>query len=378
MPLARALLLRASRSPWLAERVARQPFARRAVRRFMPGETPDAALAAAATLAGDRLGTVLTCLGERTTDAASAAAARDHYLALLDAVHAAGLPSHISVKPTHLGLDVDDAACGDAIVALARRAAATGSFLWIDMEESWYVDRTLALWRRARAETERAGVCLQTYLRRTPEDLEGMLAYAGGLGAGGGSRASGLGGRASGLGERASGLGERASGAGSRESGAGSRAAGPGSRPSGTGTGTGTGTGAVPGGVAVRLVKGAYREARDVAYARKRDTDEAFAALAERLLETVALPGALPVLGTHDLALVNRIRGRAGELRVPDGAWELHALYGIHDAQQRALAASGVAVRTLISYGNQWFPWYLRRLAERPANVWFVVRSLVG
>jgi proline dehydrogenase len=356
MPLARALLLSASRSTWLAERVARQPFARRAVRRFMPGETPEAALAAAAGLAGEGLGTVLTCLGERTTDAASAGAVRDHYLALLDAVHAAGLPTHISVKPTHLGLDVDDDACGDAIVALARHAAATGSFLWIDMEESWYVDRTLALWRRARAETERAGVCLQTYLRRTPEDLEGMLAYARGLGAGAGGRETGAGFRASGSGERES---------------------GPGSRPSGTGTGTGTGTGGVPGGVAVRLVKGAYREARDVAYARKRDTDEAFAALAERLLETVALPGALPVLGTHDLALVNRIRGRARELGAADGAWELHALYGIHGAQQRALAASGVAVRTLISYGSQWFPWYLRRLAERPANVWFVVRSLV-
>ena len=84
------------------------------------------------------------------------------------------------------------------------------------------------------------------------------------------------------------------------------------------------------------------------------------------------------VFGTHDLALVDRIRAHAVSKGVPRGAWEVHMLYGVKSAAQRALPASGIPVRVLISYGSHWFPWYVRRLAERPANVWFVVRSLMS
>jgi proline dehydrogenase len=314
MSVARTVLLRASRSQWLAERVARRPFVLRAVGRFMPGEEPDAALAASADLARHDVGTVLTCLGERTATTTDALGVRDHYLGMLDAIQAAGLPTHISVKPTHLGLDVDAGACTDAVLALARRAEATGSFLWIDMEESWYVDRTLDLYRSARAVTPRAGICLQSYLRRTSGDLDALGAHAAAVDGGG---------------------------------------------------------------VAVRLVKGAYREDAQVAFQRREEVDDAFALLAERLLADSERPGALPVLGTHDFGLVARIRRTARNNRVPDGAWELHTLYGIAVTEQRAIAAQGVAVRTLISYGRNWFPWYMRRLAERPANVMFVVRSML-
>src|SRR5207244_1287234 len=86
---------------------------------------------------------------------------------------------------------------------------------------------------------------------------------------------------------------------------------------------------------------------------------------------------ARPVFGTHDLGLVKRIRERATALHVAPGGYEVHMLYGIRSAEQRALARDGVRVRVLISYGTHWFPWYMRRLAERPANVWFVVRNLV-
>src|SRR5947207_5208381 len=172
MSLARSVLLRASRSAWLANQFRRRTFAKRAVRRFMPGEDVGAALDAAALFAGGGLGTVLTSLGERVTASGEADAVRDHYMEVLNAVRARGLPAQISVKLSHLGLDIDSIACLERVRALAMHAAATGSFLWIDIEESWYVDATLDVYRRVRRELEPVGLCLQAYLRRTPADLE--------------------------------------------------------------------------------------------------------------------------------------------------------------------------------------------------------------
>ena len=273
----------------------------------MPGEDADAALEAAASLASANIGSVLTALGERVNTGAEAQAVRDQYLQVLDRIRARTLPTHVSVKLTHLGLDVDRALCAESIDMLAARSAASGTMLWIDMEESHYVDATLELYHRVRSKHANVGICLQAYLRRTPADLESVL------GAGG----------------------------------------------------------------SVRLVKGAYREPAAIAFPRKSETDAAYFTLAERML-TSADKGRPQVLGTHDLALVNRVRARAASERVPTGALEVHMLYGIRAREQRALAASGVPVRVLISYGTHWFPWYVRRLAERPANMWFLVRSLVS
>jgi proline dehydrogenase len=306
MSIVRSVLLRASRSPWLADQFRRRSFARRAVRKFMPGETLDPALDAAATFAANGLGTVLTALGERVTNAAEARAVCDHYVEVLKAIQTRKLPTHISVKLSHLGLDIDREACVDAVRLLASRAAEVGSFLWIDIEESWYVDATLEVYRRARVDYEKVGLCLQAYLRRTPADLESLM----------------------------------------------------------------------PLGPAIRLVKGAYREPPEVAFPKKKDTDDAYFTLADQLLQGAAKGRAFPVFGTHDLGLVARIRERAESLRVPKGGYEIHMLYGIKSADQRTLRDNGASVRVLISYGTQWFPWYVRRLAERPANVWFVVRSM--
>ena len=307
MSVARRLLLRASRSAWLASQLRNRAFFRRAVRRFMPGEELPAALAAAADLAAAGIGSVLTQLGEQVATRQEAARVRDHYLDVLAHVRERRLPSELSVKLTHLGLDVDRAACHADLQTLARAAADAGSFLWIDMEESRYVDPTLEIFRTVRAVQPRVGVCLQAYLRRTPADLDALLALE----------------------------------------------------------------------PAIRLVKGAYNEPAAVAYPLKRDVDVTYLALADRLLDRAARAQARPVFGTHDLGLVKRIRERATALHVAPGGYEVHMLYGIRSAEQRALARDGVRVRVLISYGTHWFPWYMRRLAERPANVWFVVRNLV-
>lgn len=307
MSLARNVLLRMSKSSWLADRVMRRPFAMRAVKKFMPGEELNDALNAAADLAPDGLGTVLTKLGENLTAESEATAVRDHYLGVFDQIQARKLNAHVSVKPTQLGLDFSQAHCADHLETLAQKAEATGTYFWLDMEDSSYVDRTLELYRGLRKRHERVGVAMQAYLRRTPDDLRQLLAH----------------------------------------------------RPT------------------VRLVKGAYAEPPHVAFPAKRDVDLAYFDLAVELLNAAAKAQALPIFGTHDTALIARLVNKAGSLGVENGSYEIHMLYGIRMSEQRALAAKGRTVKTLISYGSSWFPWYMRRLAERPANVWFVAKSML-
>ena len=126
----------------------------------------------------------------------------------------------------------------------------------------------------------------------------------------------------------------------------------------------------------VRLVKGAYAEPAHVAFPAKRDTDFAYYELASQLLDAAAKGHAFPIFGTHDMTLVERIVAKAESLGVRNDRFEIHMLYGIRMAEQKDLAARGQTVKTLISYGSSWFPWYMRRLAERPANVWFVAKSM--
>ena len=306
MSIARNLLLYASRSQRLAAMLRHRRFVGRAVGRFMPGEELTAALEAARRLADAGIATVLTKLGENVTTLAEAESVHRHYLDVLQDIRQAALPAQVSVKLTQLGLDVDRGACERALRSLVARAAASGSILWIDMEDSHYTDVTLDLFRKVRAERANVGVCLQAYLRRTPADLASLLPLE----------------------------------------------------------------------PAIRLVKGAYAEPAAVAYPKKRDVDAAYFALAGQLLERAVHGTAKPVFGTHDMALVARLRARAAELRVPPRACEFHLLYGIREKDQRALTAEGEAVRVLISYGSAWFAWYMRRLAERPANVWFVLKNL--
>jgi proline dehydrogenase len=135
----------------------------------------------------------------------------------------------------------------------------------------------------------------------------------------------------------------------------------------------------IPLGPAVRIVKGAYLEPPDVAYPKKADVDQAYFNLCARLLaEDARNAGALLHIATHDIPLADRLLGYIKERAIPSSAYEFAMLYGIQRQQQLRLAREGQRLRVLISYGEYWFPWYMRRLAERPANVWFVVRTLFG
>jgi proline dehydrogenase len=304
----RALFLKASENRWLREHGVRAPFVRRAVSRFMPGETFDDMLTAAQGLPPQGIASVFTRLGENVTDLSEAQAVCDHYVEGIDRIRAIGLSCEPSVKPTQLGLDIDRERCRAHLEAIAARAHAAGSYLWIDMEQSPYVEVTLALTEGLRRQFPGIGVCLQAYLHRTRDDLRRMLA----IGAG------------------------------------------------------------------VRLVKGAYREPPSVALAEKRGVDENYVALGRMMLDDAVRGGASrPVFGTHDMTIIGTLCQQARQTNLAQGRYEFHMLYGIQRAEQARLAAAREHVRVLIAYGTYWFPWYMRRLAERPANVWFVVKSLV-
>ncbi|MFQ5889283.1 MAG: proline dehydrogenase family protein [Gemmatimonadota bacterium] len=308
MAILRHVFLKASRSAWLAERLGRRGFTRRAVRRFMPGERLEDALAAAAELRAAGLSTVLTLLGENVTDTAEAERIQAHYHEALSGLAASNSGGHISVKLTHLGLDVDRRLAESSVHSLAERAAELGSFLWIDMEGSEHTDVTLDIYRMVRSAQVGVGVCLQAYLHRTEGDLRSLLPLE----------------------------------------------------------------------PAIRLVKGAYQEPSNIAIRRKREVDRNYVRLAELLLEACREQGIRPAFATHDGRMIHEIRRTAEGMGIRSDAFEFQMLYGIRREEQMRLAAEGFPMRVLISYGDGWFPWYMRRLAERPANVWFVVRSLVA
>src|SRR5438552_2874746 len=176
MSVARNALLALSTNRWLRERATRTAFVRRSVSTFMPGERLEDAIAAAAAQQAQGVGTIFTKLGENLTRVEDAEEVTLHYLEVIDTVKASGLDAQISVKPTQLGLDLDKELCFRNLQRLIDRAEERGTFVWIDMESSPYVDPTLELFRRTRARSARIGIALQAYLYRTAQDVESLLA----------------------------------------------------------------------------------------------------------------------------------------------------------------------------------------------------------
>jgi proline dehydrogenase len=304
MGIVRSVLLAGSESRWLRERAPRYGFVRNAVSRFMPGETVEEALDATRSLG---VGTVLTQLGENVRDLEQARGVTRHYMDVLDRVHQGSLDVEVSIKLTQLGLDLSREECEKNLLALIERARALSNWIWIDMEGTAYTDVTLDIARRARAGNPNVGVCVQSYLYRTAEDIETLIALGSGI----------------------------------------------------------------------RLVKGAYREPPDKAFPKKSDVDENYLRLAEQLLSGGSrAKGVRAIFGTHDPVLIRRIEELARSSGLPPEALEFQMLFGIRRQEQERIAKAGYRFRVLISYGAAWFPWYMRRLAERPANVLFVVKNL--
>jgi len=294
---------------WLRDRLPKLWFAKRAVRRFMPGEDADSALAAGSQFQIEGIGTLYTRLGENLTRIDEADEVAAHYVGVLDQIVARRLDGEISVKLTQLGFDLDVERTFEHASALAAQAAEHGKSFWIDMEGSAYTEATLSFYERMKTAHPNTAICLQAYLKRTASDIQRLLPL----------------------------------------------------QPE------------------IRLVKGAYAEPASIAYQARRDVDANYLALSVALLEAVRAGGRVRIaLGTHDVGLIEQVAEHAAAMGLPKTAFEVQMLYGIRSDQQRRLNREGFRVNALIAYGEAWYPWYMRRLAERPANVLFALRQIFG
>jgi proline dehydrogenase len=233
---------------------------------------------------------------------AEATAASEAYQQALEQIAARKLPTTISLKLTALGFDVSEDVAVASLLTLGKRAASIGSRVEIDMEDTRYTERTVAIAERVGNETGAIRVCVQAYLYRTPADVERLNAAH----------------------------------------------------------------------VMVRLCKGAYIEPTALAMPAKRDVDVAY----ERLYRVLLEHGTYPALATHDERMIEGILRFAGERGISADRFEFEMLHGIRRDLQRSLVERGYRVRVYVPYGAAWYRYFMRRLAERPANVWFILRNL--
>jgi proline dehydrogenase len=272
--------------------------------RFVAGETLDECVRVLRALNEAGFHANTTLLGEAIPNADGAAAVVSAYEEILDRLAAEQLRANVALKLTHLGLSFDEEVAYRNVRRLVAHAGDLGSFVRIDMEQSAHVDATLRTYERLRtAGHDNVGTVLQSYLRRTPEDLERLLPL----------------------------------------------------RPN------------------VRIVKGAYLEPAAIALPEKRDVDAAYVRLAERALRERAYVA----VATHDEGIIRHVQAFAAREGIGRDRFELQLLYGVRPALQRRLAADGYKVLVATPFGPDWYPYLMRRLAERPANVLFFLRNLV-
>lgn len=301
--MVRRLLLYLSTLRWMRRLITRYPLTRAFAWRFVAGESVDTALAAVRELRASGILSTLDLLGESVTDRAAAQRTTDAYLDLLDEIHRRSIESHISLKLTQLGLDVDEEFCRENLARILERAQQYCIFVRFDMESSAYTQRTLDMYRTLRGRFDNCGVVIQSYLYRSEQDVQNLI-----------------------------------------ETGA-----------------------------RVRLCKGAYLEPPDVAFPRKADVDASYI----RLMEMLLSEGNYPAIATHDPVMIARAREYIRRRNIPLSAFEFQMLYGVRRDLQESLAVEGYNVRCYVPFGTEWYPYMMRRLAERPANIMFLLRNVL-
>ncbi len=315
----RSMLIRLSKAGWARRMVTGWSLAWKVSSRFVAGETLDDAVRAIKTLNEKGLLATLDHLGEHTHSAAEAQNAVDHILHSIDSIYREKLKSSVSIKLTQIGLGVDDLLCAENLARILGYAREMGIFIRIDMEDSPYVDETLHLFHWFREQGfNNVGIVIQAYLYRSLEDTRLLMEN--------GSR--------------------------------------------------------------VRLVKGAYREPPILAFPKKKDADKNFDRLTDVLIAGSFSNGCppvsdngqtppIPAIASHDEARVAYAKSAQAKTGLPKHAIEFQMLYGIRRDLQESLRAEGYPVRIYVPYGSEWYPYFMRRLAERPANLWFFISNLL-
>lgn len=313
----RALFISLSKANWAKQLITQWKFAWRMASRFVAGETLEDALNVVRGLNEQGILATLDHLGEHTEDRQTAEQSARDVLSILDAIHAAGLKSNVSIKLSQLGLVLDPELAYSNLVSILDRAREYHNFIRVDMEDSTLTEITLELVYRAKISGyDNVGTVIQSYLYRCEDDVNHLAQK----------------------------------------------------------------------GIKVRLVKGAYKEAASVAYPKKADVDSAFDRLTLILLTMEQKLGAsggsddglfppLTAVASHDIKRIRFAKEAIKQLDLPAKSVEFQMLYGIRRDLQQELQKAGYPVRVYVPFGTHWYPYYMRRLAERPSNVWFLISN---
>src|SRR6202163_1798867 len=304
----RALFISLSENQLMRGMAERSAIGQRLSSRFVAGTQVDDALRVTRTVNQSGLSVSVDNLGENVTNAEEARASAQLYHQMLDEISGRQLNANVSLKLTHMGLDVDEKLARDLVTGLVAKAAAMNprNFVRIDMEGSPYTQRTLDFvheLHRAPGNQGCVGAVIQSYMRRSESDVENLLAE----------------------------------------------------------------------GIRIRLCKGAYKEPVEIAFQAKSEVDANYVKLMKLLMKSKIYHG----LATHDEKIINQAKAFATSERISRDAFEFQMLHGIRRDLQQSLVRDGWRMRVYIPFGTEWYPYFMRRLAERPANVLFIARNLL-
>jgi proline dehydrogenase len=313
----RSFFIYLSKVAWAQQVVMRWKFAWRAASRFIAGSTAQEAINVVRELNAAGMNVTLDQLGESTTTRGEAITATENILKLLDEINQADVRANVSVKLTQIGLALDESLCAQNLERILARARQYKNFIRIDMEDTPYTDKTILQYRQLRAKGyDNNGIVIQSYLHRSEKDVRELLVV----------------------------------------------------------------------GARIRLVKGAYKEPPELAFPKKADVDDNFDNLSKIMIDSAFTNQApsisqdgrippIPVIGSHDARRIEFAKAYSNKIGLPKAAIEFQMLYGIRRDLQEKCAREGYPVRIYVPYGTHWYAYFMRRLAERPANVWFFISN---
>jgi proline dehydrogenase len=314
----RSIFIYLSKAAWARKLVTQWSVARRMASRFVAGETLADAMRVVGELNQKGLAVTLDHLGEHTNTPEEARQATQHIMDILTEIGKSDVRANVSIKLTQIGLGLGYEVCKENLTAILTHAQENGIFIRLDMEDFPWVDLTLQLYREMSVQFggDSIGVVIQSYLYRSEEDVRGLAKV----------------------------------------------------------------------GARVRLCKGAYKEPADVAFPQKAEVDANYDRLTEMLIDASLQSGApqvstdgkvppIPAIASHDELRIERAKAYANKKGLAKQALEFQMLFGIRRDLQEQLVEEGYPVRIYVPYGTEWYPYFMRRLAERPANLWFFISN---
>jgi proline dehydrogenase len=317
----RSLLIYLSKAAWAQKLMTSWGIAWRVASRFVAGEKIGDAIRAIRELGEKCINATLDHLGEHTSTVEEADKATQDILFILDEIDKAGVRANVSIKLTQIGMGLDEEICRQNLALILEQVRKHGNFLRIDMEDTPYTDTTLSLYYsmlQRGFNVSQVGLVVQSMLYRTEADVRKLLEYN----------------------------------------------------------------------THIRLVKGAYKEPSDKAYPKKADVDANFDLLTKLMIDAalkieankISTDGRvppIPAIATHDEKRIAFAKQYAEKVGLPKEALEFQMLYGIRRDLQEQLVEQGYPVRVYVPFGTHWYPYFMRRLAERPANIWFFVSNFL-